>query len=377
MIELKSGNFFDYEADIRINTVNCVGAMGAGVALQFKNLFPQMFAEYKNLCLHNKLRTGSLHIWHSKDIFKNLTIINFPTKDHWKEPSKYEYIVDGLVSLQKYLQFIEPKTITIPALGCGHGGLDWETVKPMIYEKLSSLNHKILLFAPESSQNTSSYNNKELLEENKIHFVAPHDILFPNKLKGKTSKTVFYSGNLQLLNSRILNLISSKKPTEKEKYVLFEILNEFKKNNSIFSVLLSGDKSYEIDIVKFLLENGINTILNPSKGLLNFKLRNDIKPLLNDYNYLVYNSIKNQNDNWNVTNFTSNYKESYLISDIDLFNISDEEEITNLLKNSGSTKKIYYINYFNRPLNINKEKNSFETIGRNRHGYPNVQKILS
>ena len=100
MIEFVTGNFFDYDADIRVNTVNCVGVMGAGVALMFKNKFPAMFNDYYRACKENKVAPGIPHIWEEVDLFSSLIIINFPTKVHWKNPSEYEYIEKGLVWLR-------------------------------------------------------------------------------------------------------------------------------------------------------------------------------------------------------------------------------------------------------------------------------------
>ncbi len=373
MIIQKSGNFFDYDASIRINTVNCVGVMGAGVALQFKNLFPQMFNEYKKLCASNGLRPGKLQIW-NESIFDNLKIINFPTKDHWKDPSEYEYIEKGLDALHNYLKYLSGETITIPALGCGHGGLDWNIVKPMIYEKLGDLDHNILLFSPESSQDEPI--NDEILALNNINTITPHDKNYPQKIKGKTSRIFYYYGNEELLNTKIINIISSKKPTEKEKSVLLDILVELKRYNKKYTVLLRGDKSYEIDIIKFLLENEINTIVNPSKGLVNFNIRKDIKHLINGKNFLLYNTLKNQNTNWSIGNFSSNYKESFDLSDVDLFNISDLSEIVKLIKQVAVNKKFYYINYFSESLKESVTDKLFEKIGKTQEGKPNIQKIL-
>lgn len=373
MIIQKNGNFFDYDASIRINTVNCVGVMGAGVALQFKNLFPQMYNEYKKLCASNGLRPGKLQIW-NESIFDNLKIINFPTKDHWKDPSEYEYIEKGLDALHNYLKYLSGETITIPALGCGHGGLDWNIVKPMIYEKLGDLDHNILLFSPESSQDEPI--NDEILALNNINTITPDDKNFPQKIKGKTSKIFYYYGNEELLNTRIINIISSKKPTEKEKSVLLDILKELKGYNKKYTVLLRGDKSYEIDIIKFLLENEINTIVNPSKGLVNFNIRKDIKHLINGKNFLLYNTLKNQNANWSIGNFSSNYKESFDLSDVDLFNISDLSEIVKLIKQLAANKKFYYINYFSESLKETITDKLFEKIGKTQEGKPNIQKIL-
>lgn len=374
MITIKKGNFFDFDADLRVNTVNCYGVMGAGVALQFKNLYPEMFVEYKKLCTNKTLKPGNLHIWKSQNIFNKTIIINFPTKDHWKAPSEYEYIEKGLKALVSYLITIEPITITLPALGCGHAGLNWDIVKPMIYENLKHLNHNILLFETESSQNVP-LNNINILIENNINVIAPYEINCPKKIKGKTSRQFVYIGNINLLNNRVLNLISSKKPTEKEKYILYEIIEELKNNNLNLSILLRGDKSYELDIIKYLLENDINTIVNPSMGLLNFKIRKDLKPLINDNNFLAYSTIKNQNEKWSINNFSSNYKESFNLSEFNLFNISDANEIMNLNKNLKLEKKLFYVNYFNSSNNDFNNLN-IEKVGRNKEGKPNILKIL-
>ncbi|WP_286859409.1 MULTISPECIES: macro domain-containing protein [Sphingobacterium] len=377
MIELKNGNFFDYGADIRINTVNCVGAMGAGVALQFKNMFPEMFSEYKDICKKGELFPGKLHIWKSNDIFNPITIINFPTKSDWKNPSEYEYIVMGLDALVVYLKSIDDKIVTLPALGCGHGGLDWTIVKPIILNKLDNINHRILLFEPESSQNIPLYNVESLNKQN-IQVIEPDNNTFPKKLKGKTSKSFFYMGDINLLDgdTQILNIISSKNPTEKEKYVLYEILNEIKNFKNI-GVLLRGDKSYEIDIVKFCLENDINVLINPSKGLMNFKIRKDLSPLFTNKRHLVYNTLKRPNDNWNISNFSSNFKESLHLSDFTVYNMSDQNEINQSLNKINGHSEIYYINYFNKNISSGQGNLKLIKLGRTKDGKPNVSKLIS
>lgn len=377
MIELKRGNFFDYEADIRINTVNCVGAMGAGVALQFKNMFPQMFLEYKDICRKGELSPGKLHIWKSTDIFKPTTIINFPTKNDWRNPSEYEYVEKGLDALTSYLETLEQKTITLPALGCGHGGLDWNIVKSMILTKLDSINHKVLLFEPESSQNIPLYDIESLNNQN-IEVIEPNNNAFPKRLKGKTSKPLFYIGDIDLLDgdTQIFNIISSKNPTEKEKYVLYEILNEIRNFENI-AVLLRGDKSYELDIVKFCLENDIKVLINPSKGLLSFKIRKDLAPLFTYRKHLVYNTLKKPNDNWNIGNFSSNLKESFNLSDFTVYNMSDSNEINKSLNKINENIDIYYINYFNENISSDQNNLKLTKLGRTKDGKPNVSKLIN
>lgn len=144
MIKEFTGNVFDVYCDIRINTVNCVGVMGAGIAREFKDRYPAMFEDYAKRCRRRTVVPGCPFLWEG-----NLTkIINFPTKNHWRNSSEYEYIENGLVWLNAFLSEMPSLTIAIPPLGCGHGGLKWDIVKPMIVDHLKELNHDILLFQP-------------------------------------------------------------------------------------------------------------------------------------------------------------------------------------------------------------------------------------
>ena len=138
-IIFSKGNFWDYEVDARINTVNCVGVMGKGIALQFRRKFPKMFDEYKMIVL----RPGALHYYRSDD---GLLIINFPTKIHWRNNSKLEYIEKGLSTLRAFIEIHPGISITIPPLGCGNGNLNWSDVRPMIEEHLGDLDAKIYVF---------------------------------------------------------------------------------------------------------------------------------------------------------------------------------------------------------------------------------------
>ena len=153
MLEFVKGDFFDFDADIRVNTVNCVGVMGAGVALAFKNKYPEMFKEYVRQCKEKEIAPGKPSVWKQGDMFsKGLEIINFPTKNHWRNPSEYEYVENGLIWLSKYLEDKQGLTITLPALGCGHGGLDWRRVKRLIIKYLEGKSNRILVFEPEASK---------------------------------------------------------------------------------------------------------------------------------------------------------------------------------------------------------------------------------
>ncbi len=139
-------NIFSSNADVLVNTVNCVGVMGANLALQFKNLYPKMYEDYKKACNRNLVYPGKIWWYFTGDIW----IANFPTKNHWRNPSKLEWIEQGLDDL---LVGIEErplvKSIAIPALGCNLGGLSYSLVKPLIISKLQSLNNiDVILYPP-------------------------------------------------------------------------------------------------------------------------------------------------------------------------------------------------------------------------------------
>lgn len=128
MIEYIKGNILDSNCEALVNTVNCYGKMGKGIALLFKHKFPKMFLDYKRACDENKVKIGKMHVWKDSERL----VINFPTKDHWRYPSKMEWIVLGLQDLVKTVQLHNIKSIAIPALGCGNGGLLWYMVKSEI-----------------------------------------------------------------------------------------------------------------------------------------------------------------------------------------------------------------------------------------------------
>lgn len=148
-LHFTSGNMFDVPADIRINTVNCVGVMGAGVALAFKRRHPLMFSEYQRKCSAGLIRPGQLHIWKSPE---GERVVNFPTKRHWRDNSRYEDIEAGLIALKAFLIDQGPVHVTLPALGCGHGRLNWKVVAAMIGEHLQGLEAQITVFQPSDSR---------------------------------------------------------------------------------------------------------------------------------------------------------------------------------------------------------------------------------
>ena len=135
MVTFVKGDIFSSPAQVLTNTVNCTGAMGKGIALEFKRRCPAMFNDYKDRCDRNEVKPGMPYLW--EDDHKQ--ILNFPTKRHWKEPSLLQDIIDGLEYLSKHYSNMSIQSLAMPALGCGNGGLSWDKVRPLIEKYLGSL----------------------------------------------------------------------------------------------------------------------------------------------------------------------------------------------------------------------------------------------
>ena len=145
MIELKTGNILENSAYALVNPVNCYGAMGAGLAREFRRAYPRMYDEYLARCADEEVRIGELTTFDAGDKL----IINFPTKNRWEEPSRLEYITEGLPVLRRLILAKKIESIAIPALGCGLGGLPWDEVQPQICAALAFLKGvQIDLYAP-------------------------------------------------------------------------------------------------------------------------------------------------------------------------------------------------------------------------------------
>lgn len=139
MIEYRNGDILQSETEAIINTVNCVGVMGRGIALQFKNAYPDNFKAYATACKAKKVVPGKMFVFETNMLTGPRYIINFPTKRHWKGKSRIEDIVAGLDDLVNVIQCYDIRSIAIPALGSGLGGLDWTGVKPLIESAVQPL----------------------------------------------------------------------------------------------------------------------------------------------------------------------------------------------------------------------------------------------
>lgn len=149
MIHYVTGNIFDSHADALVNTVNTVGVMGKGIALQFKEAFPENYRIYRQICKEKKLDVGEMLVTEeSTEKYGHKIIINFPTKRHWRYPSEYSFISQGLSALKKEIEHKKIKSIAIPALGSHNGGLEWPRVKTMIHTSLADLDCDIYIYEP-------------------------------------------------------------------------------------------------------------------------------------------------------------------------------------------------------------------------------------
>lgn len=152
MIEYKTGNILTEDAEAIVNTINCVGVMGRGIALQFKKRYPENFKKYAAACRNKEVVLGKMFVFKTEASTYPKYIINFPTKNHWRGKSKAEDIARGLDDLLGVILKKEIKSIALPPLGCGLGGLEWKKVKDIIEEKLSKFTDiKIVVFEPQTT----------------------------------------------------------------------------------------------------------------------------------------------------------------------------------------------------------------------------------
>lgn len=149
MVEIVQGNLLVAKTEALVNTVNCIGYMGKGIALQFRKAFPENFGAYQKACKAGQVQPGKMFIFETGAMFGPKYIINFPTKRHWRSASKPEDLELGLKALVEEVRRKRIKSIAIPPLGCGLGGLKWSFVRPLIEQAFSKLPEvKALLFEP-------------------------------------------------------------------------------------------------------------------------------------------------------------------------------------------------------------------------------------
>jgi O-acetyl-ADP-ribose deacetylase (regulator of RNase III) len=149
MIHTAKGNLLEAPTEALVNTVNTVGVMGKGIALQVRQAYPEVFLEYQRACKAGEVKLGQMHLYDRGERASPRWIINFPTKGDWRKRSRIEHIESGLQDLRRVILSKGIRSISVPPLGCGNGGLDWKDVRPLIERELRDLpDTTVLLFAP-------------------------------------------------------------------------------------------------------------------------------------------------------------------------------------------------------------------------------------
>lgn len=179
MIRYYTGTVFNSGADVFVNTVNCMGVMGAGIALEFRLRYPQMFEEYVRGCKEGEYKPGKVCLWKGTD--KN-SVLNFPTKVDWKYGSNIKWIEAGLDYFVNNYQKMGITSIAFPKLGTSKGGLDWNLVKPLMEKKLGEL-EKIEIIICMDEMREAAGKEKEMLDE--INIISERELQLIKTKKGR------------------------------------------------------------------------------------------------------------------------------------------------------------------------------------------------
>ena len=160
MIERGTGNLLTADVEALVNTVNTVGVMGKGIALQFKRAFPANFRAYQAACKRGEVRLGHVWTFDTGVLGARRYVLNFPTKQHWRSPSRLQDVATGLESLVRTVNELKIESVAIPALGCGNGGLPWSDVHPLIEQACAQIPHvRAVVFAPEGAPSPEAMPN--------------------------------------------------------------------------------------------------------------------------------------------------------------------------------------------------------------------------
>lgn len=186
-ITYKKGNLFTEKVEALVNTVNTVGVMGKGIALQFKERYPKNFEAYKMAYKKGELEVGKMLVTPTMELQNPKYIINFPTKQHWRGKSQMRFVEEGLKDLVEVIQLYKIQSIAIPPLGCGNGGLKWENVKPLMEKELFGLTIEVAN------------------QETEVEFILfePSEIAYTSKRKRNKKTPILTNFRSLILNSII------------------------------------------------------------------------------------------------------------------------------------------------------------------------------
>jgi O-acetyl-ADP-ribose deacetylase (regulator of RNase III) len=301
MFKYTTGNILESSTDGLINTVNCEGYMGKGIAYQFKINFPENNQDYIKACKNHEIQIGKIHIFKEK----NKTIINFPTKNKWRENSKYEYIELGMKDLVNSISLLNLNSISIPPLGCGNGGLEWIKVKEIIINYLKPISNELdfLIYEPSTYYSSKAKNPPKI---NTSHIILMIMKLLLNKFtKLRLQKTAYF-----------LNIISNSDYFKFSKHKFgpyahsIDILSrEIKEYQDSYN--LNTDKAIEL-AKKTLLSDSVEKKLNFYDSIIekSVLLVNSIKSnemlelvatvcfLVKEHNPISFEGIKQEINNW-------------------------------------------------------------------------------
>lgn len=379
MIEFTKGDMFAKPVDARVNTVNCKGVMGAGVALAFKNRYPEMFKEYKQKCQDGTIRPGALHVW------KNLMgdwVINFPTKRDWKEKSRYEDVSAGLEALRSYLQEQKPASLALPALGCGHGGLDWNKVSSMIKEKLGDLDTKIFVFEPADSRNAGRVINSELSDEQvqNLKELGFKSVELPHQYTNDgLPKVSFLKGDESLLNQQWVALLPSKAPSERELMALEAVARQIASAvKPIIVALVHANRTTE-KIAELFLKHDISVVLIlPFCPLTRKSIGLNLIGKWNISSAII--SIAAPNQAWGRTILAQSMKMLRAGASCALFSDPTPESLANNSIRTWGNQSLFYLRYESQPEDVRQmlEREGVRSIGRRSDtGEPNLTPLLA
>lgn len=341
MIEYVTGDFFDYPADIRINTVNCVGVMGAGVALEFKNRYPQMFKEYVRVCKSKDISPEKPYVWEEYDLFSRCIIVNLPTKIHWRDPSEYTYIEANLQWLRDFLKDkSEDVVVTLPALGCGHGGLDWGIVKEQIKYFLGDLKPRILVFDPVSSNAKYKDVHYGLRKtDGNVKIIHKGESLYPT-IKSSINE-VYCKGNIEILSLKRLSILCGNEIKEKEINAIMTTIKEIVCLD--YAIVLGLNNKKHLELAKLLLSNGSKLILVIPYGITKF---NQYAELADYSDRFVILSYVTPNQECKRYEYINSFKHRSEMADVILYTSEDINNIKRDVKYLQKYKCVFYINYW-------------------------------
>ncbi|MBP6715090.1 macro domain-containing protein [Aliarcobacter cryaerophilus] len=312
MYSFVTGNILESHTQCLVNTVNCEGYMGKGIAYQFKKAFPKNNDDYIKACKTGELTVGKIHHF----IENNKIIVNFPTKDKWREKSKISYIDKGMDTLIDFIKNNNIHSISIPPLGCGNGGLEWNEVQKILVEKISLIdndNMEILFFIP-TLKNMGSVNSQKAPNLNLSHLILMKYKLALKKFgKIRLQKTAYF-----------MNLFMGKE------YFHFKP-QQFGPYAHSIEILSKDISEYQQFYKKDTFESYSNAI--------NVQISSKISSELNKIDKYISKAV----DLVNSYTSTSNLELAATICFIiDNYDISNEIQIINYVKSWSKRKELIY-----------------------------------